>query len=154
MGYSRYLTSIMCLRDGMKAMERENHWDGSGCVVLADSHQNMLEGVRGLLESVFSAVVMVADKPSLLKAIERMEPDLLVVDLSLPMPDEDSVIQELKRRHPDLKFIVLSLHDDPIVMERVMSEGASAFVLKRSAGTDLPRAIDEIRQGHTFVSSL
>ena len=135
-------------------MERANHWAGSGCVVLADSHQNMLEGVRGLLEAVFSAVVMVADKPSLLQAIDRMEPDLLVVDLSLRMPDEDSVIHELKLRYPDLKFIVMSLHDDQTAVERAMSEGASAFVLKRAAGTDLLRAIDEVRQGHTFVSPL
>lgn len=135
-------------------MDRENHWAGSGCVVLADSHQNMLEGIRGLLESTFSAVVMVADKPSLLQAIERMEPDLLVVDLSLRMPEEDSVIHELKLRYPDLKFIVMSLHDDQAAAERAMAEGASAFVLKRSAGTDLLQAIDEVRQGHTFVSSL
>ncbi len=135
-------------------MEKKNHRAGSGCVVLADSHQNMLEGVRGLLESMFSAVVMVADKPSLLKAIDRMEPDLLVVDLSLRMPDEDSVIHDLKLRYPDLKFIVLSLHDDQAAVERAMSDGASAFVLKRSAGTDLLQAIDEVRQGRTFVSSL
>lgn len=135
-------------------MGTDNYWAGSGCVVLADSHQNMLEGIRGLLESTFSAVVMVADKPSLLKAIERMEPDLLVVDLSLRMPDEDSVIHELKQRYPALKFIVMSLHDDRAVADRVMAEGASAFVLKRTAGTDLLQAIDEVRQGHTFVSAL
>ncbi len=125
----------------------------SGCVVLADSHQNMLEGTRGLLESMFSAIVMVADKASMYRAIDRIEPDMLVVDLSMHMSEGDSIIHELKPRYPELKFIVLSLHDDPVAVERVMSEGASAFVLKRSAGTDLPLAIDEIRQGHTFVSS-
>jgi DNA-binding NarL/FixJ family response regulator len=135
----------------MMAKDYDN--SGSGCVVLADSHQNMLEGTRGLLEGMFSAIVMVADKASMYRAIDRIDPDMLVVDLSMHMSEGDSIIHELKPRYPELKFIVLSLHDDPVAVERVMSEGASAFVLKRSAGTDLPLAIDEIRQGHTFVSS-
>jgi DNA-binding NarL/FixJ family response regulator len=135
-------------------MVNESSSPGAGCVVLADSHQNMLEGTRGLLETAFSAVVMVANKASMFQAIDRMDPEILVVDLSLPMPEGDSVIQDLRKRYPDLKFIVLSLYDDPIAMERVMTDGASGYVLKRAIATDLLNAIDEIRLGHTFVSPL
>ena len=135
-------------------MKNTNHTASGGCVVLADSHQNMLEGIRGLLEAMFEAVVMVADKISLFKAIDRMEPDLLVVDLSLAVSEGENIVSELSKQYPQLKFIVLSLHDEQAAVDRIMSAGASGFVLKRSAGTDLPKAIDEVRQGRTYISPL
>ena len=122
------------------------------CVILADSHQNMLEGIRGLLETAFDAVVMVADKKSLFETVERLRPDLAVVDLSLPMSSELNVARELKSRQPELRFIILSIHDDPVAVEEVMSAGASGFVLKRSAATDLMSAVDEVSKGHVYVS--
>jgi len=56
-----------------------------GCVLLADSHPPMLEGVRSLLQELFEAVVMVADEASLLRAAEQLKPELAVVDVSLPL---------------------------------------------------------------------
>jgi len=134
-------------------MEEVNHNSASGCVILADSHPNMLEGTRGLLETAFSEVVMVADRESMFKAIERIEPEMLVADLPLLMSGGESIIRELKTRYPDLKFIVLSLHDDSVFQDRVMDEGAAGFVSKYTVAADLLRAIDEVRLGRTFVSS-
>src|SRR5437016_1951143 len=71
--------SRMAQRDGMGRTMRQ------GRVLLADSHLPMLQGVRSLLESLFAAVVMVADEGSLLETIERLDPDLVVVDLSMPV---------------------------------------------------------------------
>ena len=91
------------------------------------------------------------------KIIQRelsLDPEILVVDLSLPMPEGDSVIRDLRACYPDLKFIVLSLYDDPIAMERVMTDGAFGYVLKRAIAIDLLDAIDEVRLGHIFVSSV
>jgi DNA-binding NarL/FixJ family response regulator len=100
----------------MMAEDYDN--SGGGCVVLADTAQNMLARTRGLLESMFSAIVMVAEKASMYRAIDRIEPDMLVIDLSLHMPEGDTIIRGLKPRYPELKFIVLSLHDDPITLGR------------------------------------
>jgi DNA-binding NarL/FixJ family response regulator len=122
------------------------------CVVLADSHQNMLEGIRGLLESVFETVVMVADKTSLFEALDKIKPELAVVDLSLPVSSEVHISRQLNARYPDLKLLMLSIHDEPEVAKRVMSVGASGFVLKRCAGTDLLAAVESINEGGTFVS--
>ena len=122
------------------------------CVILADSHQNMLEGIRGLLETTFETVIMVADKNSLFKAAEDLDPDLAVVDLSLPVAGEVNVARELKNRHPQLRLIILSVHDEPVAVEEVMAAGASAFVLKRSAATDLMQAVDEVSNGNLYVS--
>ncbi len=56
-----------------------------GSVIVADRHQDLLEGVRGLLDTTFDTVVMVADKPSLFRTIEQIKPELAVVDLSIPV---------------------------------------------------------------------
>jgi DNA-binding NarL/FixJ family response regulator len=122
------------------------------CVVLADNHQNMLEGIRGLLEAEFDTVVMVADKKSLFETVQRLKPDLAVVDLSLPVCSEVNVARELHGLHPDLRFIILSVHDDARVAREVMASGAAGFVLKRSVGTDLYEAIDQLTDGRTYVS--
>lgn len=123
-----------------------------GRVLLADRHQNMLEGIRGLVETMFQTVVMVADEPSLLETIEKLNPDLVIVDLSMPVSEEVNVARRLKARHPELKVIILSVHDEPAVVKETLATGALGFVLKRSAATDLIPAVREVRQGRTYVS--
>lgn len=124
-----------------------------GCVILADSHQNLLEGIRGLLESMFEAVVMVTDKRSLFEVADKLKPRLAIVDLSLPVCGELNVAREFKSRYPELKFIILSVHDEPEAVNEVMSAGASGFVLKRSIATDLLPAVRKVLQRCTYVSS-
>lgn len=126
----------------------------SSCVILADSHQDMLEGLRGLLKTEFESVVMVADEKSLFDVIERLRPDIAVVDLSSPVSGEVNAARKIKSYHPDLKFIILSVHDETTAVNEMMSAGAAGFVLKRSAVTDLLPAVDEVLKGHTYISSL
>ena len=121
-------------------------------VILADRHQNLLEGVRGLLETMFDYVVMVADERSLLETIDKIRPDLVVVDLSFPVTREPNVVLLLRKYDQGLKFIVSSVDDDPTVVARCIALGASGFVLKRSIGTDLASASMEVMQGHTYMS--
>jgi len=123
------------------------------CVVLADSHQNVLEGFRNLLETVFDTVIMVADRQSLFEAVEKVKPDLAVVDLSLPPANNDSIAREMKDYFPELEFIILSVHDEPTVVDEVMSAGASGFVLKQSVAMDLLDAVRSVREGRAFVST-
>jgi len=124
------------------------------CVILADTHANLLEGIRGLLETMFESVVMVADKRSLFEAVERIKPDLAVVDLSLAASGEASIARAINDSYPELKLIILSVHDEPTAIDEVMSAGASGFVLKRSVAMDLFKAIESVQQGRTFVSAL
>ncbi len=122
------------------------------CVVLADKHQGMLEGIRGLLESVFETVVMVANDTSLFEALDKIHPDMAVVDLSLPASGETHITRRIRARYPDMKLIILSVHDDAAVAESVLSAGAAGFVLKRSAGEDILAAVDSINENKVFVS--
>jgi two-component system secretion response regulator SsrB len=119
----------------------------TSCVLLADRHHRLAEGVRGLLETAFGTVVMVADHASLLDGAARLRPDMAVVDLSLARTSGLNWLQELRRRCPDLKVIVLSVHDEPSVRGAAMAAGADAFVLKRMIATDLLAAVDLVRAG-------
>jgi DNA-binding NarL/FixJ family response regulator len=114
------------------------------CVLLADRHHGFTEGVRGLLETTFGSVVMVADEASLLEAAARLQPDVAIVDLSLARDSGVGWLQGLRQRCPDLKVIVLSVHDEQSVRSAAMAAGADAFVLKRAIATDLLPVVDAL----------
>jgi DNA-binding NarL/FixJ family response regulator len=124
----------------------------SGRVVLADCHLNMLGGVRALLDDLFETVLMVADEHSLVAAVTLFKPDLVVVDLALPGSEGANVAGRLTGRFPGLRIVVLSVHDEPTVARQFLDAGAGAFVLKRTAATDLLPAVREVLRGGTYVS--
>src|SRR5262249_37022640 len=102
----------------------------------------------------FATTLMVADEPSLLEAAGRMEPDLVVVDLSLPVSGGVNVVRSLFSRFPGLRVIVLSVHDEQTALSQVLDAGAAGFVLKRPAAVDLTAAVDAVLQGQTYVSAV
>lgn len=124
-----------------------------GTVIVADRHHPMLGGIHALLGAAFDAVVMVADDRSLVEAVARMHPDLVIIDLSLPSDGADlNVAHRLASERPDLRIIVLSVHDEPAAVRQTLAAGAAAFVLKRSAATDLIPAVHDVLGGRTYVS--
>jgi DNA-binding NarL/FixJ family response regulator len=114
------------------------------CVLLADRHHGLSEGVRGLLETAFETVVMVADSASLIEGVGRLQPDVAIVDLSLARDSGLDWLRRIRRRCPDLKVIVLSVHDEQNIRRTVLEAGADAFVLKRAIATDLLAAIEAV----------
>jgi two-component system secretion response regulator SsrB len=119
------------------------------CVLLADRHHGITEGIRSLLETTFDAVVMVADETSLFESASRLKPTVEIVDLSLARTDSLRWLQHLRTCSPDSKIIVISVHDEPSACRAVMEAGGDAFVLKRRLATDLLPAIDEALAGGT-----
>lgn len=115
------------------------------CVLLADRHHGLTEGVRGLLQTAFGTVVMVADEASLLEGANRLQPDVAVVDLSLTPNRGLGWLRAVRQRCPNLKVIVLSVHDEECVRRTAMEAGADAFVLKRAIATDLLPAVERVR---------
>lgn len=122
-----------------------------GRVLLADSHLNMLEGVHSLLDSVFETVVMVADERSLIEAVATFRPDLVVVDLSLPVLEGANIARQLCGRYPTLRVVVLSVYDEPAVARQLLEAGVAGVVLKRTAATDLLPAVKEVLRGGTYI---
>src|SRR6516164_8216313 len=102
------------------------------CVLLADNHFNMVEAVNRLLEGRFATTVIVSNETSLLEVVERMEPDLVVVDLSLPVSGTVNVVRSLFSRYPRLRVIALSVHDEQPAVSQALGAGAAGFVLKRT----------------------
>lgn len=114
----------------------------TGIVLLADSHSPMLEGIRSLMDERFRVVVMVANEQSLLEAVERLQPDLAIVDVSFPHTTGSNIIAMLHDRFPDLNVIALSAFDDRNLADRILACGAVAIVPKSSAVNDLAAALD------------
>jgi DNA-binding NarL/FixJ family response regulator len=114
------------------------------CVLLADRHHGLTEGLRGLLATAFRTVVMVADEPSLVEAAERLRPALAVVDLSLVHGASLRWLERLRARCPALKLVAISVHDEPTVRRKALEAGADGFVLKRDLATELLPAIETI----------
>ncbi len=123
-----------------------------GCALVADSHPEMLGAVQGILRDLFDTVVMVADEASLLAAIPRLQPDLVLVDLSLPVAGNRNIAARCGEKFPILGFIVLSVHDEPAAAAAAMRTGAKGYVLKRTAATDLAAAIGAVLGGGTYIS--
>jgi two-component system secretion response regulator SsrB len=117
------------------------------CVVLADRHHGLTEGVRGLLETIFKTVVMVADASSLQETAGRLQPEMVVADISLTRDSSLHWLQRLRQRCPEVKLIVLSFHDEPSVRRAAMESGADGFVLKRAIATDLLPTVESVLAG-------
>jgi two-component system secretion response regulator SsrB len=119
------------------------------CALLADRHFGLAEGVRGLLEAEFEAVVVVGDEVSLFESARQLELALAVVDLSLSRGDALGMIRRIRSRFPLLKLIALSAHAEEHVRLAAIEAGANAIVLKQSIATDLLATIDALFAGNS-----
>ena len=122
------------------------------CVLLADRHHNLIEGVRGLLETSFDTIFMVADEGSLLDGVERLSPTVAIVDLALAGGDWLRLLRTVRERSPQCKLIVLSLYDEFSVARAAMATGIHGFVLKRAIATDMLDAVTAVVSGGSYIS--
>lgn len=122
------------------------------CAILADRHMSPMEGIRGLLETEFDAIYVVADVQSLSSGAQRLLPDLIIVDLSLVGGDLPALLQRIAELSPASRVIVLSIYDEPSLPRLVLTAGAKGVVLKRCVGTDFMPAIDAVMQGQCYIS--
>jgi DNA-binding NarL/FixJ family response regulator len=122
------------------------------CVLLADKHHGLIEGVRGLLETAFGTVFMVGDEVSLIDGVERLEPSVIVLDLAIASRNWLQVLRTLRERSPASKVVVLSMYDEVSVARAAMGAGANGFVLKRTIATDMLDAISAVLRGESYIS--
>ena len=109
-------------------------------VLVADDHPDVAKAVCRLLALEFEIVGSVADGSALLEAVQRLEPDVVVLDLNLPGVHALEACRHLTRMNPAMKVVVFSAMSDPEVSEALVAAGASAFVSKL-ASADLPATI-------------
>jgi DNA-binding NarL/FixJ family response regulator len=116
-------------------------------VLVAESHHGLAEGLRGLLETVFDCVVIVADERSLTESAGRIVPALVIVDLPLGRGDIGGLIGRLRTRCPGLPVLVLSAHEEPSVAESTIRFGADGFLVKRNIASGLLPMVDALLRG-------
>ena len=97
-------------------------------------------------------MLMVADEPSLRDAVESGQFDLVIADLSVPVSSGENVPRLIKKLGPELGFIILSVHDEPAVVDECLAAGAKGLALKRTAVDDLVPAVDAVLAGKVYVS--
>ena len=130
-------------------------------VLLADDHTLVLEGFRRIVEQRCEVVGAVEDGRALLDAATRLRehgpnlrPDLILLDISMPLLNGVDAARQLKKLLPDVKLIFVTMHADPAYVSEAFKAGASAYLLKRSAARELEQAIDSVMKGQYFVTSL
>ena len=122
-------------------------------IVLADDHRIVAEGIRGLLQDAgYEVVAVVEDGRALLAAVEAHRPDVVVVDVSMPMLNGIEAAEQLKRGGSTTKVIFLTMHPDVSYGARALAAGAVGFVLKHSAPSELLTAVREALAGGTYVT--
>ena len=123
-------------------------------VLLADDHKIILEGLRGLLETEFELVGTVEDGRALVEETQRLHPDVIVVDISMPLLNGIEAARQIKKLNEDIKIVFLTMHQDVTYAARAFEAGASGYVLKHSAPSELVAAIREAIRGRTYVTPI
>ena len=121
-------------------------------ILMADDHRMVAEGLRGVLEPTYELVDIVADGRQLVEAAQRLQPDVIVADISMPQLNGLDAIVQIRRDGCPAKIVFLTMHCDALYAVRAMRAGASAYVLKQSASTELLSAISEALAGRTYVA--
>ena len=121
-------------------------------ILLADDHQEIRAIVTELLEREYE-IVVVTDGRALLDAASKLNPDLCVVDISMPVIDGIQAAAELTASGSKAKIIMLTIHEDDDFVQASFKNGASGYVVKARIATDLVVAVTEVLAGRTFVSS-
>jgi len=121
-------------------------------VLLADDHQMLLDALKELLEPTYEVVGLVTDGRALLKAAEKLRPDIIVLDIAMPQLNGLDAGRKLKQSMPGVKLIYMTMNEDPYLVGEAFRAGASAFLLKQAAGLELNRAIELALKGGSFVT--
>jgi len=123
-------------------------------VLLADDHRLLLEAFHKLLEPTVTVVGEVADGHALLEAASRLRPDIIVLDIGMPLLNGFEAGRQIKKKMPEVRLIFLTVNEDPDFVTEAFDAGASAYLLKKSIGTELFHAIQQVMIGHTYITPM
>jgi len=121
-------------------------------VLLADDHTMVVEAFRKLLEPEFEVVGTVSDGRALINVAPGLKPDVIVLDIGMPLLNGMDAGRELKRLLPRTKLLVLTMNEDSEIASEALRTWASGYLLKRSAGAELLKAIREALKGKSYVT--
>jgi DNA-binding NarL/FixJ family response regulator len=123
-------------------------------VLIADDHRMLREAFAQLLTSCCDVVGAVGDGRALLSAAAELKPDIVILDISMPLLNGLDAARQLKRTMPQLKIIVLTINEDPELAAEAFRAGACSYLIKNSAAEELVKAVEEATLGHSYVTPL
>ena len=121
-------------------------------ILLADDHTLVAEAFKRLLEPEFEVVGAVADGRALLREAPELKPDVVLVDLNMPLLNGLDASEQLKQLLPRTKIIVLTMNEDAEIAHETLHKWASGYLLKKSAGSELVKAVREVLNGAKYVT--
>ncbi|MEI9974913.1 MAG: response regulator transcription factor [Ignavibacteriota bacterium] len=123
-------------------------------VLLADDHTLVAEGLKYLLKDPFDLVGVVHDGRALLEAAGNLRPDVIVTDISMPLLNGLDAVKQIRARYPDTRIVILTMHKDTHLAAAAFRAGVSGYLLKISPGEELVKAVREVAQGRSYVTTL
>jgi len=123
-------------------------------VLLADDHTLVVEGIQSLLASHVDLVGAASNGRELLEQARRLRPDIVIMDISMPVMNGIEAARQLRRTLPRTQVIFLTMHSDALYVNEALYTGAAGFVLKRSASSELLEAIQTVAQGKRYITPL
>jgi DNA-binding NarL/FixJ family response regulator len=121
-------------------------------ILIGDDHRLVAEGLEKLLQADYDVAEIVEDGWALVAAAERLRPDLILADITMPKLNGLDACEKIVKQVPDAKVIILTMHHDAIYAVRALRSGASGFVLKNSASLELLTAVKTVLDGATYLS--
>lgn len=121
-------------------------------IVLADDHSLTLEGIRSVVAPHHDIVETVGDGRALVDAALRLKPDLVVLDITMPLLNGIDAAMQIKKSLPDTKLVFITMHSNPAYLEAALQAGGTGYVLKSSAREELLEAIDCVLNGRIYVT--
>lgn len=123
-------------------------------LLLADDHSLMLEGLTRLLAAEFEIVGTAVDGRALVAEAERLQPDVVVIDIAMPGMNGIEAARRLNKTLPDCKIVIVTQQLDPAYVHAAFTAGAKAYVAKQSASSELVKAINDALHDHYYVTPL
>jgi DNA-binding NarL/FixJ family response regulator len=121
-------------------------------VLLAEDNADTAERLRKLLRGEFDVIASVEDGDALVKAAERLRPDVIVTDIAMPAMDGIEATVLIRRHNPNARIVFVTVHAESMLIEAGLEAGALGYVLKDAAGDDLVAAIRAALSGRQYVS--
>src|SRR4030042_123708 len=123
-------------------------------IFLADDHLLVREGIKSIIIKSEDYVVIgeASDGRNALESIDRLKPDVAILDIAMPLMTGIEVARQLKKYSPDIKVIILSQYDDDEYIKELLLIGIDGYILKENASDDLIKAVEEVVKGNKYLS--
>ncbi len=122
-------------------------------ILLGDDHALILAGTRALLDDRYEIIGQLGDGRSLVALAIRLKPDLVILDISMPVMNGIDAARQIRKEWPEAKLLFLSMHSGPVYLREAMDAGGTGYVIKSAANEELEIAVERVLKGQVYISA-